>query len=255
VASAARFLIGLVAIVVLAAPAAAAVTTSTYTFDAGDKPIKIERYNPDSNGDHPAVVLLHGSEGLKDFGWFYRKQAQTLAEEGYVVFLVHYFDRTGTTRVKPKDITEDNFLPWLDTVRQTVRHAAKQRGVDPTRVGVVGVSLGAFLALAAAAPGDLPIAAVVDLFGGLAEKFRKDVKKLPPTLIVHGDADKVVPVAEAYALEGVLKTHKVDCEIKIYKGQDHVFRTDPFGTDVSHARRLTLAFLAKYLKDGALARQ
>jgi carboxymethylenebutenolidase len=248
-----RFLIGLVAFVMLAAPAAAAVTTSTKTFLAGDRPIEIDRYDPGTDGKHAAVVLLHGSEGLKDFGRFYRQQAQILAEEGYVVFLVHYFDRTGTTRVEPGDVKEDNFMPWLDTVRQAVRYVAEQRGVDATRVGLVGVSLGAYLALAAAAPGDLPIAAVVDLFGGLHKKFRKDVKKLPPTLIIHGDADKVVPVEEAYALEEVLKTHEVVYEIKVYEGQQHVFRTAPLGTAACHARRLALAFLARHLKDVDLA--
>jgi carboxymethylenebutenolidase len=127
--------------------------------------------------------------------------------------------------------------------------------VDATRVGLVGLSLGAYLALAAAAPGDLPVAAVVDLFGGLPEKFRKDVKKLPPTLIVHGDVDKVVPVAEAYALEEVLKAHRTAYEIQIYKGQDHVFRTAPFGPEVRQARRLAIAFLARHLKGGDQARR
>jgi len=33
--------------------------------------------------------------------------------------------------------------------------------------------------------------------------------QLPPTLILHGDADPVVPVAEAYSLQKALEERKV----------------------------------------------
>jgi carboxymethylenebutenolidase len=248
-----RFLISLAAFVLLAAAPAAPVRTATETFTAGGKNIPVERFDAGAGGKHPAVLILHGSEGLHDFGAFYRHQARTLAAEGYVVFLVHYFDRTGTTRVEPGDIREADFDSWADTVRRAVLYAARQPGVDAQRIGLVGVSLGAYLALTAAAPGDLPVAAVVELFGGLPEKVRKDVRKLPPTLIVHGDADTVVPVQEAQALEELMKARRLAYEIEIYKGQDHVFKRAPFGPQARHARRLVTAFLAKHLQGEDLA--
>jgi dipeptidyl aminopeptidase/acylaminoacyl peptidase len=41
-----------------------------------------------------------------------------------------------------------------------------------------------------------------------------------PVLILHGDADEVVPVAEAYELHGILTSAK---RISIFKETDHRF--------------------------------
>ena len=45
------------------------------------------------------------------------------------------------------------------------------------------------------------VSAVATIYGGLPETLRPSIVKLPPTLIVHGDADTIVPVAEAHALD------------------------------------------------------
>ncbi len=162
--------------------------------------------------------------------------------------LVHYFDRTGISRIDLKDIKE-HFLDWTDTVRAAVAYAAKQPHVDPKRIGLLGFSLGAYLSLAVAARDDLRIAAVADWFGGFPKELRKDVKHLPPTLIVHGDADKTVPVEEALALERLLKGKSLKYELKIYKNQDHLFLKNLLSPDITDAKRLTLAFFDKHLKN------
>jgi carboxymethylenebutenolidase len=244
-----RSLLGLAALALLTPPLPAQpIKTSAGLFRAGGKAVRVEQFGPAAAGKHPAVVLLHGSDGLEASGALYRHCARGLAGEGYVVLLVHYFDRTGTSRTRPGEIRRVQFVPWLDTVREAVRYAAKRPEVDGRRVGLVGFSLGAYLALAAAAQEDLPVAAVIDLFGGLPGELHKDVKRLPPTLIVHGDADRTVPVAEAHALENLCRARRLPYEIHIYPGQDHLFRTAPFGAEARHARRLSLAFLARHLK-------
>jgi carboxymethylenebutenolidase len=221
------------------------------TFTAGGKSIRVERFNPKARGKHPVVLLLHDSNGLKANGSLYRSNARMLAGQGYVVFLVHYLDRTGIEQINRKDLREDTFLAYMDTVRQAVLYARRQPGVDPKRVGLVGVSLGAYLALAVAAQPELKIAAVVDLFGGLPAKYRKTVRSLPPTLILHGDADKVVPVEEAYALCGFMVANRFPCEIKIYRGLGHCF-LDAQGKfqlgKALDAQYRAIAFLKKHLK-------
>jgi dienelactone hydrolase len=107
-----------------------------------------------------------------------------------------------------------------------------------------------------AARDDTPIAAVVDWFGKLPAELRQGCKRLPPTLIVHDDADKTVPVREAEALESLLKENQLSYEIKIYKNQQHLFLSEPLGKDAADARKRTIAFLAKYLKqEVALSRK
>jgi len=232
----------------VAARAADEIKQSTDRFQVAGKTIEVERFEPKAAGTYPAVIMLHGAEGLKKCGFMYRCGAQTLAKEGFIAFLVHYFDRTGTTEIAAADIKKEQFLAWMETVRAAFRYAAAQPGVDGKRIGIAGFSLGACLALAVAGPGDLPVAAVVDWFGSLPEELHQDCKRLPPTLIIHSEVDKTVPVAEARSLETLLHKRKVCCEIKIYQKPEHLFLNDPLGKDAQDARQRTLAFLAKHLK-------
>jgi acetyl esterase/lipase len=43
----------------------------------------------------------------------------------------------------------------------------------------------------------------------------------PPTLIIHGDADKLVPIQQAESMRDKLKEEKVPCELVVKKGQGH----------------------------------
>jgi carboxymethylenebutenolidase len=246
-----RLLAAFVALALLAARASAEPAAKAVdTFTAGGKSIRVERFNPKAEGKHPVVLLLHDSGGLKANGSHYRSNAVMLASQGYVVFLVHYLDRMGVEQIKHEDLRDDAFLAYMDTVRHAVLHARRQPGVDPKRVGLVGVSLGAYLALAVAAQPDVKIAAVIDLFGGMPEKVRKTARTMPPTLILHGDADKVVPVEEAYLVCGFLVGNGMRCEIKIYKGLGHCFLDGQGKFQLGKAldsQMRAIAFLKKYL--------
>jgi carboxymethylenebutenolidase len=235
------------------APAAEIKKTTDHFPIVVAKSIEVERFEPATPGTYPAIVMLHGSDGLGKCGIYYRGGAQILAQAGYVVFLVHYFDRTAIKEIGPSDIKEPQFLDWMETVRAAVTYATKQAGVDKNRIGLLGFSLGACLALAVAGQGDLQIAAVVDWFGRYPEELRKKCKRLPPTLIIHGDADKTVPVQEAHALEALLKDKQAPYESKIYTKQGHLFQDQPFGKDFRDARQRTLAFLARHLRPSVVS--
>jgi carboxymethylenebutenolidase len=220
-------------------------------FEVQDKFIKVERFEPAAPGRHPAVVVVHGADGLQASGELYRREARELARRGYAVFLVHYFDRTGHSEVSPKKIKKEDFQAWHETVHEAVRYAAGQPGVDKKWIGLVGFSLGAYLALAVAAEPDCPVAAVVGLFGGLPKELHERVKTLPPVLIVHGDKDEVVPLAEAHKLRDLMAARRLTLEVEIYKGVDHVF-TGPGGKfqllDALHARERASRFLDTHLR-------
>jgi len=114
--------------------------------------------------------------------------------------------------------------------------------VDPEAVGLVGFSLGAYLALSVAAV-DQRVKAVVDFFGGFPKEMKFFMRRLCPTLILHGDADPTVPVTEAYHLQEILEKRAIPYEMQIYPGAGHGFTGDIW----QDARRRTLAFLQKYL--------
>jgi dienelactone hydrolase len=130
-----------------------------------------------------------------------------------------------------------------------VRHAAGSPEVGCERVGLVGFSLGACLALAVAGQaGGPPVAAVVDLFGCLPEELAANAARLPPTLVLHGGVDKVVPVKKAHDLERLLKEHGRAFEIKVYDKQEHLFGAQLLSLDALDAQNRALEFLARYLK-------
>jgi carboxymethylenebutenolidase len=245
-----RALAPLAALACLAGPARAEIKTSTSSFPVGGKDVRVEHVAPARPGKHPAVLLLHGCAGLpKKDADVYRYIAGVLARQGYVALLVHYFDSTGTKRIDPKDIDEQLFRAWMGVVQGAVQHAAGLPEVDRQRVGLVGFSLGACLALAVAGEeGGPTVAAVVDLFGCLPEELAGHAARLPPTLVPHGGADQVVEVEKALALESLLKKHGRAFEIKIYGKQEHLFGAQLFSPAALDAQRRALDFLAKYLK-------
>jgi len=211
-------------------------------FASAGKQIQLEHYATANAGPSPAILLVHGSGGpLRGLDPF----AQQAASMGVHVFVPHYFERTGHTWVSSSQI-QDHFLAWLETLRDGLAYIAEQPGVDPRRIALMGFSLGGFLSLALATQ-EPRIAAVAELFGGLPDHFVQDAAKLPPVLILHGERDTTVPVAEAKKLETLLKQHNVPCEMNIYSDQGHHFT----GLAQFDAMRRVVMFFQRYLRRAA----
>ncbi|MGE3819645.1 MAG: dienelactone hydrolase family protein [Isosphaeraceae bacterium] len=220
------------------------VVESTGGYLSQGKMIRVERFEPRMEGKHPAVLILHGSAGMAVGGPVFRETGRKLAARGFVAHLVHYFDASGTRRADRPTML-DKFPNWIQTVADGLSYVTKQPNVDPQRLGLMGFSLGGYLSLSLAMY-DPRVTAVVDYFGGLPSVIAKDLKGFPPTLIIHGAADPVVPVAEARSLESLLKSKNVTYEMKIYPGQGHGL----VGHDADDAAERTVSFLHKHLMNG-----
>ncbi len=212
------------------------------TFSENGKQIQVETYVPPDAGRHPAVLLLHGADGIEAHALSYRRSAEQLASQGYVALLVHYFDATGTRWADSTTIARD-FLDWMETVAAAVTFAEAKRNVEPHSIGLIGFSLGASVALSLASQDDR-IQAVAEFYGTMPELAATFAKRMPPVLILHGAADRVVPVEEARNLETLLKTRGAPYDMKIYPGQGHGFSGEAAGD----AAERTLAFFDRYLK-------
>ncbi|CAO4152374.1 dienelactone hydrolase family protein [Methylorubrum extorquens] len=196
------------------------------SFTSGERRIEVEWFAAsgsaaEANGNGtsgPALLLLHGADGLT-FAEGYRFAARTIAASGYHVAFVHYLDRTGDRRVAYTRLRQD-FPLWAETVRDAVAWLADQPGTDAQRLGIVGISLGAALAFTTAAA-EPRVRAIVDYFGPLPDELARERPRLPPTLILHGSADAIVPVSHARALERLLQEQGAAHEVKIYEGQGH----------------------------------
>ena len=221
---------------------AAEIVATRGSFTSQGKPILVERFEPKAPGKHPAVLVLHGAEGMTLGGNFYRENARALARAGYVAHFVHYFDATGT-RLADKATMKSQFATWMKTIAEAVTNVTKQPNVDPDRIGLVGYSLGSYLSLSLAIF-DARINAVVEYSGGLPAPLFDLVTTLPPTLMLHGDIDRVVPVSEAKSLRLLFESKKFTHEVQIYPDQGHGF----FGSAHADATRRCVAFLDLYVK-------
>jgi carboxymethylenebutenolidase len=198
------------------------------TFRSGGRDIRIEMHEPATASPHPAIILMHGSGG--NVGRWLDVLAPRLTALSIALYAPHYFDRTGTVRADLAAITDGVHVPqWLSTLDDTLAFVAARPNIDPKRIALIGISLGAFLSLAFAAQLSAStnrrrIRAIIDLSGGLIEPFAAQATRdFPPTLIVHGEADTVVSINYARALDKQLTALGVTHETRLLPNEGHWF--------------------------------
>jgi carboxymethylenebutenolidase len=150
--------------------------------------------------------------------------APTLMKFGVAAYAPHYLQKTGSQRATAEMILDGKHFPeWLGAIRDAVGYIAERPGIDARRMGVLGVSLGGYLAVALGIE-ERRIRAVVELSGGLPVGWEDRVAQgMAPVLILHGADDTVVPVAEAHKLQRVLRERRVACEMEVLPGEGHWF--------------------------------
>jgi len=212
---------------------------SQITYESGGKTIRLDCFLPDNCKERlPTVIGLHGFGGdSSSMG----NSSSELADRGFAVFVLHFFDRAGRVEAEKSAIVM-NFPLWMKTLWDGVSCVEQQPNVDPQRIGLVGFSLGGYLAMCGSSI-DPRIKVVVEFFGGFPKEMRLFMRRLCPTLILHGENDTIIPVSEAYYLQKLLEDKKIPHEIKIYPGVGHGFEGDV----LQDARIRSLAFLQKYL--------
>lgn len=213
---------------------------SQLVFESGGKSVRLDAYLPEtSSGRIPAVIALHGAGGGVSG---MERYAAMLAAEGFAVYVLRYFDRTGTEYVDKPTIMR-NFPLWMKTLWDAISFVITQPPVDADRIALLGFSLGAYLSLANSAI-DPRVKAVVEFFGGMPKEMNLFMRRLCPVLILHGEADATVPVEEAYKLQKLMEKKGIAYEIKIYPGVGHGFDKAEIWRD---AGLLSLDFLKRYL--------
>jgi carboxymethylenebutenolidase len=226
-----------------------AIVESDETFKSRRKDYIVDVFAPSAPGKYPAIIVLHGAGGAgqgKRSGT--HQAARELAGAGYVALVPHYFGRNLPDRKNPFRNARMH-AAWARTAIDTVSFAARRDNVNPRQIGLLGFSNGSWVALAAAAR-DRRVRAVVEYYGGYPGWDEIDPSRLPPVLILHGDADRVVSIKQADTLEAVLKEAGVPYQMHIYAGADHGFR----GADRQDAQRRTLEFFGTHVKrEGAYA--
>lgn len=191
----------------------------------GAATIPVTEYVGSGGSLRPCVFLLGDAHsGAAAYaGW-----AQALAQAGYNVYDIDYAASGKASAAAPWS----ELGAWSTAVRAVISSVSDEPGADPTRIGLLGFVRGAYLAVAVAAA-DPDISAVVELGGGVPGPLRASLGRLPPTLILHGGADRVVPASEARHLADALTASGSRYDIMIYPGAGHDFAAH-VGKGVGH---------------------
>lgn len=193
---------------------------------------------PAMEGIRPAVLVLHGSGGASDFP----EDVCELANRGYITLAPHYFESTGTSWADLDSIRRHG-LTWGQTLLDAVEFATRLPNVDSQSIGLLGFSLGGYLAIAVASH-DRRIKCVAEFFGGVPERFLPSIEHLPPALILHGQDDEIVPVRHAVELKQLCEKKGFYFEMELYPGAGHNFS----GAFMRTAMERAIVFLDQRLK-------
>ena len=235
-----RYIAGLwIALAVLVAlPAAAQAIKSKASFAYNGKSVRVEMFRPSGQGPFPTVLVLHGASGVGQGAYVY-PAARALAEAGVAAAVVHYYD--GLKQKRRRD-SPRIFQTRERIILAAVDYLAGRKDVRPDRMGVYGMSLGGFHALALAVQ-DKRIRSVVSLAGALSRHIpAKRLARMPPTLLLHGRRDRVVPFSRAVETARALKRYAGAGELKVYPKEGHVMS--------EAARRDALAVAVNFLVEG-----
>jgi carboxymethylenebutenolidase len=174
---------------------------------------------PETPGTYPAVIILYGSSGLRPL---YVTMGKQIADSGFVVLLLDYF---AVSKGDPDMLNPVEELPnWQAALRNAVTLLKEDPSTGGEPVGLLGYSLGGFLAVSTA--NSIPeVKAVVEFFGGAVDELdlESQVRNFPPLLILHGDKDESVPVSKAYELRDGVMDQGGEVEMIIYPGAPHGF--------------------------------
>jgi dipeptidyl aminopeptidase/acylaminoacyl peptidase len=213
------------------------------TFTSGGVNVRVDAYISTAAGLRPSIVYLYGSDGMTLFPLGYKSLGTLFASEGFNFYIVRYFDKTGTAIADPLTVYK-RYSEWLQVVSDATRWVSSQPGVDPQRIGLMGLSLGAGLGIQDASR-DLLVKALVEWSGGVPTWYHKTtntyISRMPPTLILHGAKDGAV--SSAYSLEKLLQSLRTPYQIHVYPNAGHTF----LGADYEDALNRTLQFFRTYL--------
>jgi carboxymethylenebutenolidase len=201
----------------------------------------------------PALVLLHEWWGLNNQT---REWARRLASEGYVVLAPDLYSRQGNkVTTEPQEATVlMNALSSQRALRDlnaSTTWLRSQKFVDPLRVGMIGFSMGATLALNQAGHNS-DVKAAVAFYGKvpLIESFRY---LLCPIMFHHAGKDGWVTRQEVERLAQGFEQQGKPGVIHVYPEAEHGFMSES-RPEVYHAKdaelawNRTLAFLGAHVR-------
>ena len=145
-------------------------------------------------------------------------------------------------------------IPWLDGSDEAAAAASRrvsadmldtfigavleEEGVTPSKLILFGFSQGTMMSLHVAPRRDEPVAGIVGFSGRLLEPERlaEEAISKPPVLLVHGDADDIVPVASLSEAGDALTQAGFEAYAHVMTGTAHGIAPDGLSVALSFMR-------------------
>jgi carboxymethylenebutenolidase len=238
-------LASLVLLALFPAVEAAEIAGKATTLPATERQVKVVYFRAPGDAKRPAALLLHGAGGFDRRIAEYNRYASTLASQGIDAYLVYYYsaaDERGMSQTG--DIFTERYPAWAKLVDDLADHLLTQKDSNG-KVGLVGFSNGGILATGASTL-DPKINAAVIYYGTEPWPLKERAKRFPPLLVLHGDADQVIPVIAGHQLAALAQDVGAKADLVIYPGEGHGFGPNPNGNGADALKR-TIAFLKKEL--------
>lgn len=212
---------------------AAPIVTTTYT-DAQ----RVDIYRPaaDPSSCRVGVVWVHGGgftqasrDGSAEQAW-----GAALARRGYLLASIDYRLGTGEPFGLDQAQSDPQAAAVVDNAVDDARSAlgwivdsADDLGVDPKRIAIGGTSAGAMIALGAGLTADARTrpCTIVSVAGDLDPQWVGDAP--PAVLLIHGDADQLVPYANAEDARAALLDKGGTTELVTIPGAGHEITGPP----------------------------
>lgn len=186
----------------------------------------------------PVIAFLCGGGWIETDHNVWIPELTWYAKHGYAVASVQY---PMTANTKYRDI--------VDAIQQALvylRQHQAEFGINAEKIALMGESAGAYLALltGACGTGDAAVNCVVALYppvsplalvnadGSCPVEVRRDAAdfpdvtqlmsdRMPPTMLLHGSVDSLVPVEHSCRIQQALDAQKVENEFLCLENADH----------------------------------
>lgn len=250
----------------------------TLWFDRGGARVEgwlLRPMGAEAGAKYPLVLFIHGGPHGQ-YGYSFSPEFQLYASEGYAVLYINPRGSTGYGQ-KVADACLENWggVDYEDLMRGVDDVTARFDFIDSDRMVVTGGSYGGFMTnwvvthtarfrAAVTREGmsnlatDSALSDAWDLesieFGAPWKNYDKLMRWSPvayitraktPTLVIQGERDNDVTMAEAQQMYQGLKLMKVDTALVIYPGEGHGFHEPKHRVD---AQRRMLSWFGEHLK-------
>lgn len=185
----------------------------------------------------PVIILIHGGGfggGDKGYtkpqGSFYPDIAKAFARSGYVALSINYRLWPGCP-VDSFHIELSNTISDVSAAVKWINTNRREYGIDTTKIIIGGDSAGGGIAVNSSYCNTQLFAGCIDMWGGLppygSGKPKVPVNKCPvtaktpPTCIIHGTRDPVVPYSTSIDLVALLTAAGIYNELHPLEGAEH----------------------------------